>query len=86
MSTREKILDDLARAAGGTVGVLSDLKGQAKQTARSCVDSMAQDMDLVPREDFERLEAILEKMTLKCDKLEERVQDLEEKLAKNSGA
>ena len=82
MSTRDKILDDIARVAGGTVGVLNNVKGHASETVRTCVDSIAQDMDLVPRDDFERLEAVIEGLTLKQEKLEAQVTALEKALSK----
>lgn len=77
MSKRERILDDIARLAGGTVGLISDTGKQAAETARARIDDWAMRMDLVPREDFERLEAMLEKARQEQDSLVKRIEALE---------
>jgi BMFP domain-containing protein YqiC len=59
MVTKERVLDDLARVAGGTVGVLSDLGRNIREDLKTRADDLANRLDLVPREDFERLEAVL---------------------------
>lgn len=79
MMTREKILDDMARLAGGAVGVASDLKAQIDVVVRSAVDAKAQDLNLVPREDFEKLESMLVEARQKQTELEKRVSELEKK-------
>jgi len=77
MSTREKILDDVARIAGEAAGFVSDAGRQARESLRTRVDDLATRMDLVPREDFERLEAMLIKAREVQDALEKRVSALE---------
>jgi BMFP domain-containing protein YqiC len=59
MVTKERVLDDLARVAGGTVSVLSDLGRNIREDIKTRADDLATRLDLVPREDFERLEAVL---------------------------
>lgn len=79
MSSREKIIDDVARVAGGAVGVLSDAGREAKAIVRSKVDTLAQDMDLVPREDYEVLESMVESLRSEQDELKKRIEKLEKK-------
>ncbi len=79
MSSREKIIDDVARVAGGAVGVLSDAGREAKAIVRSKVDTLAQDMDLVPREDYEVLESMVEALRSEQDELKKRIEKLEKK-------
>lgn len=50
-------LDDIAKVAGGAVNVLSGLRAQIESEIKTRVDEMASRMDLVPREDLERVEA-----------------------------
>jgi BMFP domain-containing protein YqiC len=80
---REKILDDMARLAGGTAGFVGGLKRQIKGDLKSRVDEMAQRMDLVPREDFERLESMLVKAREEQEALAKRITALEEELKKS---
>ncbi len=80
MHSKEKILDDIARVAGGTVSVFSGLNQAVREDIRSRVEEVAMRLDLVPREDFERLEALLTQARLQQDAQEARIQALEETL------
>lgn len=64
-----KILDDLLRMAGGTVGLVSNLREEIQTDIKERVDAMASRMDLVPREDFERLEAQVAALQKQIDDL-----------------
>ncbi|MGE4313311.1 MAG: accessory factor UbiK family protein [Pseudobdellovibrionaceae bacterium] len=52
-----KFFDDLAKMAGGTVGLMASLRAEITEDIKERFEAMASRMDLVPREDFERLEA-----------------------------
>ena len=80
MGNREKILDDIARIAGGAVGIVSDTGKQAGEALRTRVDDLAMRLDLVPREDFEKLEAMLSKAREEQDDLKKRVEILEKEI------
>lgn len=58
--SKEKILDDIARVAGGTVSVFSGLSQNIRDDIKARIDEMADRLDLVPREDFESLEQRVE--------------------------
>lgn len=57
MKPDPRILDDLSRVAGGALNVFSGLREQILNDVRARFEDMASRMDLVPRDDFERLEA-----------------------------
>ncbi len=80
MQAREKILDDVARAAGGAVSVLGGLTRQVKEEMRARIDELAVKLDLVPREDFERLETMLVKAREEQTAMQARLAALEAKL------
>lgn len=64
MKPDPKIFDDLSRVAGGALNVFSAFREQILGDIKARVDEAASRMDLVPREDLERLElrvAALEK-------------------------
>lgn len=73
IKTKDKVLDDIARVAGGTVSVFSGLSQSVREDIKSRTDEMASRLDLVPREDFERLEALVQAQ-------EQRIQNLENAL------
>lgn len=78
-SRREKVLDDLARVAGGTVGVLSGFGREIKGEIKSRMEDAASELDLVSREEFDRFELILTEALKKQAELEERLSALETK-------
>lgn len=65
-----RIFDDLTRVAGGAMNVVSGLREQILNDMRARFDDMAARMDLVPREDFDRLEAQVKSLQKKVDALE----------------
>jgi len=73
MKPDPKIIDDLARMAGGAVNIFSGLQQQVREEIRSRVDEMLTRMDLVPREDFERLEAMVAQLRLRQEELEKQL-------------
>ncbi len=77
MPAREKIFDDLARVAGGAVSLVSSMRQQVREEVRARIDEMAMKMDLVPREDFEKLEAMLEQSRLEQEAIKKRLDALE---------
>jgi BMFP domain-containing protein YqiC len=74
MKPREKVFDDIARVAGSAVSIMSGMTRQVKDEIRARVDELATRMDLVPREDFERLEAMLAETRRKVDALEKQIE------------
>jgi BMFP domain-containing protein YqiC len=73
MKPKEQIFDDIARVAGDAVSLFSGMTRQVKDEIRARVDELATRMDLVPREDFERLEAMLAETRRKVDALEKEL-------------
>lgn len=57
MKPDPRIFDDLSRVAGGAMNVFSGLREQLLNDIKARFEEMATRMDLVPREDFDRLEA-----------------------------
>lgn len=82
MLGKEKILDDVARVAGGAVSVFSGLQKQIKDEVRTHVEDVAAKLDLVPREDFERLEAMIIEAREQQEAQNKKIAELEKKLSK----
>jgi BMFP domain-containing protein YqiC len=70
LKNKDKVLDDIARVAGGTVSVFSGISQNIREDIKSYIDDMADRLDLVPREDFERLE-------MQINDLQKRLEELE---------
>lgn len=71
-----RFLDDLARVASGAAQSLGDLRGQVK----SMVGGFLAEMDLVTRDELERVEAVAQKARERQLELEKRLAALEKKL------
>jgi BMFP domain-containing protein YqiC len=71
-----KILDDLARMAGGAVNIASSLQQQVREDVKSRVDEVISRMDVVPREDFEKLEAMVSELRKEQIALKAQISDL----------
>jgi BMFP domain-containing protein YqiC len=64
-----KILDDLTRVAGGALNLFSGVREQVLNDVKSRMDEMADRMDLVPREDFDRLKLQVQELQNRLDAL-----------------
>ena len=84
MQSKDKILDDVARVAGGAISTFSGLSRQIKDEVRVRIDELAQRLDLVPRDEFERVELMLFKAREEQNRLNERLAALEAKLGINT--
>ncbi|HPF78920.1 MAG TPA: accessory factor UbiK family protein [Alphaproteobacteria bacterium] len=79
MTKSSQLMDDIAQLAGGAAGLLSGVQQQIRDDIKARVEEMATRLDLVPREDFERVEALLEKALAEQKELKARLDALEKK-------
>ena len=71
-----KFMDDLARVASGAIKSLEYLREHVK----TMVSSFLNEMDIVTREEFERVEALAQKARENQTKLEKRLVAIEKKI------
>lgn len=86
MQTQNRFFDDLARMAGGTLGLLTGLRTEVEAMVRQQLQRLLGDMQLVSREEFEAVKEMAAKARLEQEIAEKRLAALEEAIAKNSGA
>ncbi len=79
MTKSSKIIDDLAQLAGGAAGLVSGVQQQIRDDIKTRMEEMAANMDLIPREEFERLEVMLQKALTEQEALKKRLDKLENK-------
>jgi BMFP domain-containing protein YqiC len=72
-----KILDDLARVAGGAVNIVSGFQEQLRNDMRARMEEMMERLDLVPRDDLDRALGMIEKLRKDLAALEARIATLE---------
>lgn len=84
MQTDKRILDDLARLAGGALGAFSGLKTETEAFIRDQLERVLTRMDLVRRDEFDAVKAMAAKAREENDTLSRRLASLEASLAKSS--
>lgn len=81
MQTENRLLDDLARVAGGAFGALAGIRTEIEDMVKQRLERLLADLDHVPREEFDAVKAMAEKARLEQEALERRVAALEAALA-----
>ena len=86
MQTRNRVFDDMARVAGGALGVAGSLRGEIEARVRAQLDRVLSNMDLVTRDEFDAVKAMAAKAREEQEQAEERLAALEARLAKLEAA
>ena len=86
MQTQNRLLDDLARMAGGALDVAAGMRAEVEGRLREQFEAMLARMDLVTREEFDAVKAMAAKAREEQEQLAERVAALEAALGTTSGA
>lgn len=81
MQTQSRLLDDLARVAGGALSMLAGIKGEIEALLRQQAERLLGDMELVNREEFEAVKAMAAKARAEQEALLARIRKLEAALA-----
>lgn len=80
MADRPRLLDDLAGVAGGAVSALAGLRDEAEAILRARVDETLRRLDLVRREEFDAVAAMVAKARDAQEAAEARLSALEAKI------
>lgn len=78
---RAKFMDDLAGMAGGAFSVLSGIRAEAGQMAKSQGEAVVRKLDLVKREELDAAMEVARRAREQAEALEARVAALEHRLA-----
>ncbi len=81
MQVDNRLLDDLARVAGGALGALSGVRGEVEARLKEQFRRILGEMDTVSREEFEVVREVAANARAEQEKLEARVAALEAALA-----
>ena len=81
MQVDNRLLDDLARVAGGAFGALSGVRGEVEARLKHQFERILSEMDMVSREEFDAVKAMAAKARMGQEALEKRVAALEAALA-----
>ncbi len=82
MQTRNRLLDDLARVAGGAAGVAAGLKDEVESRLRQQFERLLDGLELVDRDEFEAVKAMAAEARAENERLSKRLAKLEPAPAK----
>lgn len=77
MQSQNRILDDMARVAGGAMGLFSGLRTEIEAAVRHQLQRLLGDMQLVSREEFEAVKTMAAKARTEQESIERRLAALE---------
>ena len=84
MQTRNRLFDDLAKVANSAVGTVTGMKDEVEQMIRHRVENFIGGMNLVTREEFDVVQAMVVKSREEQEKLKIRIVELETPLESQS--
>ncbi len=82
MQSRNKLLDDLARVAGGAAGTVAGIRDEVEAVVRQRIEAVLSELNLVTQDEFDAVKAMASKARAEQEKLEKRVAELEAGAAK----
>lgn len=77
MQTTSRVFDDIARLASGALGTAQGVKGEMDNLVRQRIEKLVFEMDLVPREEFDALKAMLVRLSDVVEAQEAKIAELE---------
>ena len=82
MQTRNRLLDDIAKVANSAAGTFAGVKEEIENLIRHRVESLMADMNMVNRDEFNAVKAMVAKSRSEQERLEAKVRQLEAKINK----
>lgn len=81
MQTENRLFDDLARMASGAFNTLGGVRAEIEARVKERVERLANEMELVTREEFDAVQAMAAKARLEQERLQAQMAVLEARLA-----
>lgn len=81
MEQSKRIFEDMSRMAGGAASLLGGMRQQLQEDIRQRVEEVAARMDLVPRDEFDRLQEMVTALRTEQDELKKQIAALSPKKA-----
>ena len=83
MQTKNRLFDDIAKVANSAVGTIAGLKGEIENLVKHRVENLMADMNMISRDEFEAVKAMIAKARSEQERLEAKIKVLEKKLTKS---
>ena len=83
MQTKNRLFDDIAKVANSAVSTFAGLKGEIENMVQHRIENLMADMNMISRDEFEAVKAMIAKARSEQERLETKVKELEKKLTKS---
>lgn len=80
MQTENRLFEDVARVASGAINTLGGLRDEVEARVRERLERLANEMDLVSREEFDAVKQMAANARLEQERLAARLDEAERKL------
>jgi len=80
--TTNRFFDEIAKMMTGATGAAQGLRGEMENLIRSQAEHVLRDLDVVQREEFEAMKAMMRKAREENVRLEQRIAELEGELTR----
>ena len=77
MQTTSRVFDDIARLASGALGTAQGVKGEMDNLIRQKIEKLVFEMDLVPREEYDALKAMVVRLSEVVEAQEAKIAEME---------
>ena len=77
MQSKNRLFDDLAKVANSAAGTFAGMKEEIENMVRHRVESLLTDMNMVNRDEFSAVKAMVSKSRIEQERLEKKVKNLE---------
>lgn len=81
MQTNSRIFDDLAKLASGALGTAQGMKSEWENLVHQRIERLVSDMELVPREEFDAVKAMVVALTEQTEAQNLRIEALEKQIS-----
>ncbi len=86
MQTNSRIFDDLAKLASGALGTAQGMKSEWENLVHQRIERLVSDMDLVPRDEFDAVKAMVVALSETVEAQAARLEALEKQVASPAAA
>lgn len=77
MQTQNKLLDDVGKLATGAFGVVQGFRDEVETLVRQRLERAIAELNVVPRDEFDALKALAQRLEAENESLNERIAKLE---------
>lgn len=81
MQTESRFFDDIAKLMSNAAGAAQGVREEVETAFRAQAEKLIEELDLVPRDEFDTVKAMAQKARMENDELIKRIEELEAKIS-----